>query len=124
MVPDPVAPTEAANLPSRNDFLDDDDENAPLPSTEEAADEATPLEETTQWKSMRQLSHWREMSQDIEDNVLKDQGIKLKKAKEVKRGVKDKQAFRRGLKDSEKIELRAARIEQGMGRMLEKRRRR
>lgn len=62
---------------------------------------------------MRQLSHWREMSKDIEDKVLRDQGIKLKKKKRVKRSVKDREVFRRGRKDSEKIELRAARIEQG-----------
>lgn len=111
-VPDPVAPTNNPGLPSRREFLDDDD--AALPSTEEA-DEPTEMEETAAWKSMRQLSHWREMSKDIANDVLAENKIKLRKGRKVKRSVKDKDAFKKGQKDSEKIEIQAARIEQGEG---------
>jgi hypothetical protein len=110
IVPDSVASTKNLGLPSRKEYLDDD---AVLPSTEEA-DEPTEMVETAGWKSMGQLSHWREISKDIGKSVLEENNIKLgKHRKWKKRSIKDKAAFKKGQKGSKKIEMRAARIEQG-----------
>lgn len=109
IVPDFVASTKNLGMPSRKDFLDD---NALLPSTEED-DEVTDRDETAEWKSMRQLSHWREMSKDIGNSVLEENNIRLRSKRKTKKSIKDKAAFKKGQKDSKKIEMRAARIEQG-----------
>lgn len=104
-----TASIDKPGLPSREEFLDED---VALPSAE-AAGEAIEVEETAEWKSMRQLSTWREMSKDIENSVLDEHKIKLKKGKKTKRSVKDKEAFKKGRKDSEMVKMRAARIEPG-----------
>lgn len=74
-------------------------------------DEALNPEETAEWKSMRQLTTFREMSHDIEDDVLKKRGIKLRKGRKKGPEVKDRAAYKEGRKDSKKIEVKAARIE-------------
>ena len=67
--------------------------------------------ETAEWKSMRQLTTFREMSKDIEDTVLKDKGVNLTKGRKRVHIAKDKEAYKEGREDSKKIEVRAARIE-------------
>jgi len=108
IVPESAPATNSQGVPSRAEYLDED---LVLPSTEEGG-EAIDIEETAEWKSMRQLSTYREMSKDIEASVLKAQKVKLRKGRKLKRSVKDKEAFKKGMKDSKKIEVRAARIEQ------------
>ena len=51
------------------------------------------------------------MSKDIEDTVLKDNKIKLRKARRRTHAAKDKEAYDKGREDSKKINVRAARIE-------------
>lgn len=84
-----------------------------LPSTESNDEEAETPEPTAEWKSMRQLSTFREMSRDIEDKVLESHKLKLRKGRKKTRSIKDKDAFKEGQKDSKKIDVRAARIEPG-----------
>lgn len=82
-----------------------------LQSSECTNEEAIPSEETYEWKSMRQLSVFREMSHDIEDKVLETNKIKLRKGRKKPHSIKNKDAFKEGQRDSKKIEVRAARIE-------------
>ena len=69
--------------------------------------------ETAEWKSMHQLTVFRQNLKDIEDSVLKAKGVKLSKGRRKKRSVKDREIFRQGRKDAGKINVRAARIEVG-----------
>ncbi len=108
IVPESAPATNSQGVPSRAEYLDED---SVLPSTEEGG-EAIDIEETAEWKSMRQLSTYREMSKASEASVLEAQKVKLRKGRKLKRSVKDKEAFKKGIKDSKKIEIRAARIEQ------------
>ena len=87
----------------------DDDEVPALPLRENSRDG---ILKAAQWSSMRQLTTFREMSHEIEDNVLRANKIKLCNSRS-KRGAhlpKDKNAYREGKRDSEKIQVRAARI--------------
>ncbi len=63
---------------------------------------------------MRQLTTFRDMSCDIEDDVLKKRGIKLRKGMKTGPEIKDRAAYKEGRKDSKKIEVKAARIEPKM----------
>ena len=108
IVPNAEPSGDKSGMPSRGDFLDEDD---PLPSVEEG-EEVTQDEDTPEWKSMRQLSTWREMSRDIEASVLESHNVELINGRKAKRSVKDKDAFKQGQKDSKKIKVKAARIEQ------------
>ena len=112
IIPEETSKSQKANLPSRAEYLDDDDDPL-LPSTEPAEDQVPEMEETAEWKSMRQLTVFREMSKDIEDSVLAAHKVKLRKGRKKKHSVKDKDAYKEGVEDSEKIEVRAARIEEG-----------
>ncbi|KAI4273139.1 MAG: hypothetical protein LQ337_004844 [Flavoplaca oasis] len=104
-MPSPTNGNEGAveldKLEFSDDLLDDSDN-----SEQEDLDDA-------KWASMRQLSTFRQMSRDIEDDVLKTNNIKLTKARKANRAIKDKTAFEEGREDSHKIEIRAARIEAG-----------
>ncbi|KAL8719663.1 MAG: hypothetical protein Q9225_003360 [Loekoesia sp. 1 TL-2023] len=84
-----------------------------LPSTESDDEEADGSDSTVEWKSMRQLSTFREMSRDIEDKVLESHKLKLRTARKKKKPIRDRDAFKEGQKDSKKIDVRAARIEPG-----------
>ena len=75
--------------------------------------ESKDMEETAEWRSMRQLTVFRQNLKDIEENVLKTKGVKLRRGKLRKRSVKDREIFRQGRKDAGKINVRAARIELG-----------
>lgn len=91
-------------------------EPTPPPLPEESTNEEALLQvETAEWKSMRQLTTFREMSKDIEDTVLKDKGVKLKKGRKRAHIAKDKEAYKEGREDSKKVEVRAARIEAQQG---------
>ena len=68
---------------------------------------------TAEWKSMHQLTIFRQNLKEIEDSVLKAKGVKLNKGRRKKRSVKDREIFRQGRKDAGKINIRAARIEAG-----------
>lgn len=70
-------------------------------------------EETAEWSSTKQLSTYRNYAKEIEDSVLKEKGIKLVKGRRAKRCVKDRDVFRIGRKDAEKINVKAARIGEG-----------
>ena len=92
-------PVTTTTLPTVEDI-----NSHPIPPT--SSDNETP-----QWKSTRQLQLYREKSRDVEDQVLKENNIKLSKGRKWKRSCRDPEAYRRGRKDGKKIELRAARIE-------------
>lgn len=70
-------------------------------------------EESPTWKSMRQLSLYREQSNSVADDVLKERKLKILKGRKTKRVVKDRDAFKQGQRDSKEINVRAARIERG-----------
>ena len=110
VVPGPEPRSSIKSEPSHTQF--DRNRLSVIPSFEEDG-EVTSVEETAEWKSMRQLSAYREMSRDIEASVLEANKIKLKKGKRKRRSVKDRDAFKKGQKDSKKIEIGTARIEQG-----------
>ena len=108
VVPESTPTMSPVGVPSRAEFLD---EEPIIPTTE--SEEFTEIEDTVEWKSMRQLSTYREMSRDIEASVLEAHNVKLRKGRKTKRSVKDKQAFKQGQHDSKNINVRAARIEEG-----------
>ena len=110
LVPEETIKAQKASLPSFEEYVDED---IALPSTEPGEDHLPELEETSEWKSMRQLTVFREMSRDIEDSVLAEHKVKLRKARKGKTSIKDRAAYKEGKKDSRKIEVRAARIEEG-----------
>lgn len=80
-------------------------------TTEAAEAETSQVEGTVEWKSVRQLTTYREMSKDIEDQVLKERKIKLRKKRKNNIQIKNRDVFKKGQQDAKKIEVRAARIE-------------
>lgn len=70
-------------------------------------------ESSLQWSSMTQLLRFRENAAAVGEDVLRAQGIKLKKASKRTRSVKDLAAYHKGKKDSKRINLRVAVIEEG-----------
>ncbi|KAL8879473.1 MAG: hypothetical protein Q9198_002913 [Flavoplaca austrocitrina] len=96
-------------MPSPSTIKGDQSPIDESPGDNSDPDKADP--ETARWASMRQLATYREMSKDIEDNVLKTNNIKLRKGRKHKASVKNKVAYQEGKEDSKKIEIRAARIE-------------
>lgn len=105
----PKSPLEESDSDS------DDLSRSPTPVETLPPDEPASPEETAEWKSMRQLTTFREMSRDIEDDVLKKRGIKLSKGRKTGPEIKDRAAYKEGRKDSRKIEVKAARIEPKVG---------
>ena len=78
----------------------------------------TPLnEETTpmQWQSTQQLTTFRKSAQDVADSTLEDSGITLGKRPNLKRSVKDEEAYSMGERDSRDIndQVKRRRIENG-----------
>ena len=82
-----------------------------LPSEKEDKDKKP--EETAEWRSMRQLTVFRQNVKEIEQSVIKEKGLKLGKDRKRKRSVKDRDAFKQGRKDAKDINIRAPRIEDG-----------
>ncbi|KAK4497784.1 hypothetical protein PRZ48_010437 [Zasmidium cellare] len=76
-------------------------------------DSVEPQAETTdddpKWKSHMQLIQFRETTEKIAEDYLTDQGIKLHKGRK-RSGVKDWAAFKKGQKDSKKIDVRRKNI--------------
>lgn len=64
-----------------------------------------------EWTSSMQLTIYRENVAKIAEDVLKANNIKLGAAKKRKRSVKDKKQYAQGVRDSKKINVRGARIE-------------
>ncbi|KAL8952969.1 MAG: hypothetical protein Q9222_001145 [Ikaeria aurantiellina] len=95
-----------------------------VPSSSPQADRVSSMEgthsqsdddlEIAEWQSARQLTQYRQISEDVADKVIKDQGIKLTKRKgSTNRVIKNPDAFEMGQKDSKKINIRIARLEAG-----------
>lgn len=82
----------------------------PAPPSENADQEIKP-EDTAEWRSMRQLTIFRQNIKEIEENVIKEHNLKLVKDRKRKRSVKDRDAFMQGRKDAKDINVRAPRIE-------------
>lgn len=82
-----------------------------LPSEKDDKDDEP--EETAEWRSMRQLTVFRQNVKEIEESVIKEKGLKLKKDRKRKPSVKDRNAFKQGRKDAKDINVRAPRIEDG-----------
>ncbi len=82
-----------------------------LPSEKE--DKNDEPEETAEWRSMRQLTVFRQNVKEIEESVIKEKGLKLGKARKRKPSVKDRNAFKQGRKDAKDINVRTPRIEDG-----------
>ena len=70
-------------------------------------------EDTAEWRSMRQLTVFPQNVREIEESVIKENRLTLKKGRKRKRSVKDRDAFKQGCKDAKDINLRAPRIEDG-----------
>lgn len=62
------------------------------------------------WKSHMQLIQFRETTEEIAKNWLNDKGTKLRKSRK-RSGVKGWNAFRKGQKDSKKIDVRRKTIQ-------------
>ena len=60
-----------------------------------------------------QLTIYRQNVAKIIEDVLKANNVKLYTGTQVKRSVKDKKQYAQGVKDSRKINIRGARIENG-----------
>ena len=60
--------------------------------------------ETAKWKSMRQLTMFWAMTKDIEENVLKENKIKLTKGRKRTHAVKEREADDKGREDSKETE--------------------
>ena len=66
----------------------------------------------TEWASSMQLTSYRENIAKIAEDVLRANNLKPNPKKE-KLGIKDKKQYSQGVKDSKKINVRGARIENG-----------
>ena len=66
---------------------------------------------SAEWASMHQLTVFREEAKVIGKDVLKSYNIKLVSSRKRKRSVKEPEAYRQGWKDSKKINVRIAAIE-------------
>ena len=66
-----------------------------------------------EWASSTQLTIYRQSVAKITEEVLKVNNIKLRAGKKRKCTVKDKKHYAQGVKDSRKINVRQARIENG-----------
>ena len=84
----------------------------PAPPSENE-DTNVKAEETAEWSSMRQLTVFRQNVQEIEESVIKENGLKLRNGRKRKRSVKDRDAFKQGRKDAKNINVRTPRIEDG-----------
>jgi hypothetical protein len=69
-----------------------------------------PKEEDSTWKSVHQLTTFRETSVAVADDYLKTQGIKLSKKAALKFELKDKRSYRQGIEDAAKIDVRRRRL--------------
>ena len=65
--------------------------------------------ETSPWTTKMQLVKFRENAQQIAENWLKERNMKLRKPRNYT-AVKDQQAFRKGKKDSRKIDVHQRRL--------------
>ena len=65
------------------------------------------------WASSMQLASYRQNVAKIAEDVLKANNIKLYAAGSLKRSVRDQKQYAQGVKDSSKINIRGARIENG-----------
>ena len=65
------------------------------------------------WASSMQLTSYRQNVAKISEDVLKANNVKLCAGKKLERSVKDQKQYAQGVKDSRKINVRGARIENG-----------
>ena len=79
----------------------------------QSKDQTTPEPKKAEWASSMQLSIYRQNVAKISEDVLKANNVKLHSGKKIQRSVKDKQQYAQGIKDSKKINVRGARIENG-----------
>ena len=99
------------------------EENDPTPTTRDPPLDPSPPaknedtnnrpEESAEWRSMRQLTVFRQNVKEIEESVIKEKGLKLRKGQLRKRSVKDRDAFKQGREDAKIINVRTPRIEEG-----------
>ena len=106
--PDSFKLHEDSNPPSAKKKLLED----PALHSENEDTETMP-EDTAEWRSMRQLTVFRQNVKEIEESVIKEKGLKLRKGRKLKRSVKDRRAWKQGRKDAKNINVRAPRIEDG-----------
>ena len=76
-------------------------------------EEPTSKPRKVEWASSTQLTIYRQNVAKITEDVLKANNVKLYAGKKVKRSVKDQEQYAQGVKDSKKINVRGARIENG-----------
>ena len=76
-------------------------------------DQTTPEPRKAEWASSMQLSIYRQNVAKISEDVLKANNVKLHSRRKIQRSVKDKEQYVQGIKDSRKINVRGARIEDG-----------
>lgn len=86
-------------------------QNPALPSENEHTENEP--EDTTEWRSMRQLTVFRQNVKEIEESVIKEKWLQMKNDRKRKRSVKDRGAWKQGGKDADDINVRAPRIEDG-----------
>ncbi|KAF2717907.1 hypothetical protein K431DRAFT_196918, partial [Polychaeton citri CBS 116435] len=68
-------------------------------------------EPQAQWKSHTQLILYRNIAHKIADEWLESKGVKLKRGRTRHFCIKDKEAYRDGVRDAKKIDLHKKRIE-------------
>ncbi|CAF9928412.1 MAG: hypothetical protein ALECFALPRED_004052 [Alectoria fallacina] len=113
---------EPSPEPELNSFVLHEEDASPPATTKPLEDPAAPSEnedteikseETLEWRSMRQLTVFRQNVKEIEETVIREKGLKLKMGRKPKRSVKDRNAFRQGRKDAKDMNVRTPRIEDG-----------
>ncbi|CAD6574407.1 MAG: hypothetical protein ASARMPREDX12_006579 [Alectoria sarmentosa] len=112
---------ESSPEPELNLLVLHEEDDSPPATTKPLEDPAAPenedsdieSKETAEWRSMRQLTVFRQNVKEIEESVIREKGLKLKKGRKLKRSVKDRNAFWQGRKDAKDINVRTPRIEDG-----------
>lgn len=68
---------------------------------------------TAEWRSMRQLTVFRQNVKEIEESFIEEKGSKLRKGRKRPRSVKGRDVYKQGGKDAKDINARAPRVEDG-----------
>ncbi|KAJ5100678.1 hypothetical protein N7456_006730 [Penicillium angulare] len=108
---------ELSELPTWSSMTDTAMPPPPLPAGPRSSDtglkrepvselQDIPATDSSPWQSEMQLSRFRATSEQVANDYLKDQGIKLHSSKRTWSTAKDGDAYNRGRKDSSKINVR------------------
>lgn len=88
-------------------------EPEPEPEPEFKAEEikTETIEETDQWQSALQLRTFRKNAEMVADEYIKESKVKLEKGRKRKANLIDRSAYKKGVEDSKKIDVKRRRLE-------------